>query len=174
MATPARLSELGNANQPLLRELMKEAPGTYQHSVLAGTLAEAAAERVGADPLLARIACYYHDAGKLRRPLYFMENQKGENIHDNLAPLESAQAIIAHQKDGVQLLMKHKLPSAIVRICAEHHGNSLVSYFYHKARQIDEGVPQKGFRYPGGRPSTKESAIVMLLGLLRGRGALAG
>lgn len=162
VATPARLSELGNANQPLLRELMKEAPGTYQHSVLAGTLAEAAAERVGADPLLARIACYYHDVGKLRRPLYFMENQKGENIHDTLAPLESAQAIIAHQKDGVQLLTKYKLPSAIVRICAEHHGNSLVSYFYHKARQIDEGVPQKGFRYPGGRPSSKESAVVML------------
>lgn len=162
VATPARLSELGNANQPLLRELMKDAPGTYQHSVLAGTLAEAAAERVGADPLLARVACYYHDVGKLRRPLYFMENQKGENIHDSLAPLDSAQAIIAHQKDGVQLLTKHKLPSAIVRICAEHHGNSLVSYFYHKAKLVDENVPQRGFRYPAARPSTKESAIVML------------
>ncbi|HWQ59124.1 MAG TPA: HDIG domain-containing protein, partial [Clostridia bacterium] len=163
VATPARLNELGNANQPLLRELMTEAPGTYQHAVLAGSLAEAAAERVGADPLLARVACYYHDVGKLRRPQYFMENQKGgDNIHDTLSPLESAQAIIAHQKDGVQLLTKYKLPSAVVRISAEHHGNSLVTYFYYKAKQADEGVSQKGFRYPGNRPSTKESAIVML------------
>ncbi len=163
VATPARLFELGNVNQPLLREMMTEAPGTYQHALLAGTLAEAAAERVGADPLLARVACYYHDVGKLRRPLYFKENQKnGENIHDDMPPLESAQAIIAHQKDGVQLLVRHKLPSAIVRICAEHHGNSLMTYFYHKAKQADDTVSPRGFRYPGGRPSTKESAIVML------------
>ncbi len=163
VATPARLAELGNANQPLLRELMTEAPGTYQHSVLTAALAEAAAERIGADALLARVASYYHDVGKLRRPLYFKENQKnGENIHDTLPPLESAQAIISHQKDGAALLMKHKLPSAVVRICAEHHGNSLMTYFYHKARQADENVPQKGFRYTGSRPSTKEGAIVML------------
>lgn len=163
VATPARLFELGNANQPLLRQLMTEAPGTYQHAALAGTLAEAAAERVGADPLLARVACYYHDVGKLRRPLYFKENQKsGENIHDTLPPLESAQAIIAHQKDGVQLLAKYKLPSAIIRICAEHHGNALMTYFYHKAKQADENVSPRGFRYSGNRPSTKESAIVML------------
>jgi len=163
VATPARLNELGNANQPLLRELMTEAPGTYQHSVLAAALAEAAAERIGADPLLARVAAYYHDVGKLRRPQYFKENQKnGENIHDSLPPIESAQAIIAHQKDGVALLTKYKLPSAVVRICAEHHGNSLVTYFYHKAKQADENVPSRLFRYPGNRPSTKESAIVML------------
>ena len=163
VATPARLNELGNANQPLLRELMTEAPGTYQHSVLTAALAEAAAERVGANPLLARVAAYYHDVGKLRRPLYFKENQKnGENIHDSLPPLESAQAIIAHQKDGVALLIKYKLPSAVVRICAEHHGNSLVTYFYHKAKQTDDSVQPKLFRYPGNRPSTKESAIVML------------
>lgn len=163
VATPARLNELGNANQPLLRELMKEAPGTYQHSVMAAALAEAAAERVGADPLLARVACYYHDVGKLRRPLYFKENQKnGENIHDSLPPLESAQAIIAHQKDGVALLTKYKLPSAIIRICSEHHGNSLMTYFYYKAKQADPNVSTRGFRYTGNRPSTKESAIVML------------
>lgn len=163
VATPARLNELGNANQPLLRELMKEAPGTYQHSVMAAALAEAAAERVGADPLLARVACYYHDVGKLRRPLYFKENQKnGENIHDSLPPLESAQAIIAHQKDGVALLTKYKLPSAIIRICSEHHSNSLMTYFYYKAKQADPNVSTRGFRYTGNRPSTKESAIVML------------
>lgn len=163
VATPARLSELGNANQPLLRELMTEAPGTYQHSVLVGSLAEAAAERVGADALLARVASYYHDVGKLRRPQYFKENQKnGENIHDTLPPLESAQAIIAHQKDGVALLTKYKLPSAVIRICAEHHGGALMTYFYHKATQSGEDVPQRAFRYPGSRPSTKESAIVML------------
>ena len=143
---------------------MQEAPGTYQHSMLVATLAEAAAERIGANSLLTRVGAVYHDVGKLKRPLYFKENQKpNENIHDTLAPAESAAAILAHQKDGVALLVRHKLPSAVVRIAAEHHGNALMAYFYKKA--IDEsGVKpnSKLFRYTGNRPSTKESAVVML------------
>ena len=165
IATTARLSELSNTNHPLLKQLMAEAPGTYHHSVMVATLAESAAQRIGADPDLARVGSYYHDVGKLRRPLYFMENQRGgENIHDALPAAQSAADIIAHQKDGVTLLVKHKLPSAIVQIAYEHHGNSLMTFFYHKAVQEACGkqVPQKAFRYPGARPSTKESAIVML------------
>lgn len=164
VATTARLSELSNTNHPLLKQLMVEAPGTYQHSIMAAALAEAAAERIGADPLLARVGALFHDVGKLRRPLYFKENQKGgENIHDTLPPLESAQTIIAHQKDGVTLLTRYKLPSAVIRIAAEHHGNSLMTYFYHKAKQAEgDKVQIKNFRYSGNRPSTKESAIVMM------------
>lgn len=163
VATSARLNELSNTNHPLLRQLMLEAPGTYQHSINVAALAEGAAERIGADPLLARVGAYYHDVGKLRRPLYFKENQKsGENIHDTLPPLESAQSIIAHQKDGVTILTKYKLPSAVIKICGEHHGNSLMTYFYFKAKQADESTKEKGFRYNGNRPSSKESAIVMM------------
>jgi putative nucleotidyltransferase with HDIG domain len=117
VATSARLSELSNANHPLLRQLMTEAPGTYHHSMMTAALSESAAEAVDADPLLARVGAYYHDVGKLRRPLYFKENQKpGENIHDTLPPAESAAIILAHQKDGVLLLNKHKMPSAVVQI----------------------------------------------------------
>lgn len=165
VATSARLNELSNANNPLMRQLMTEAPGTYHHSMMVAALSEAAAEAIEADALLARVGAYYHDVGKLRRPLYFKENQKpGENIHDTLPPGESAMAIIAHQKDGVTLLMKNKLPPSVVQIAYEHHGNTLAAYFYHKATQMNEGkqLPQKLFRYPGARPGTKESAIVML------------
>ena len=164
IATPARLNELLNTSHPLLKQLMYEAPGTYQHSMNVAALAESAAERVGADALLARVGAYYHDVGKLRRPLYFMENQQGQNIHDTLPPEESAAIIISHQKDGATILAKHKMPSAVVRIAAEHHGNSLVAYFLHKAQQAAGGEPvdPKKFRYPGNRPSTREGAIVML------------
>ncbi len=165
VATAARLTELSSASHPLLKQLMTEAPGTYHHSVMTAQLAEAAAERIGADSLLAMVGATYHDVGKLRRPLYFRENQKpDENVHDLMTPEESAAAIISHQKDGVSFLHKHKLPSAVIRISHEHHGNSLVSYFYHKALTESEGKPVniKAFRYPGSRPTTKESAIVML------------
>lgn len=164
IATPARLNELLNTNHPLLKQLMYEAPGTYQHSMNVAALAESAAERVGADPLLARVGAYYHDVGKLRRPLYFMENQQGTNIHDTLPPEESASIIIAHQKDGATILTKHKMPSAVVRIAAEHHGNSLMAYFLYKAQQAAEGgqVDAKKFRYPGNRPGTREGAIILL------------
>ncbi|MBE5785240.1 MAG: HDIG domain-containing protein [Clostridiales bacterium] len=165
VATSARLNELSNTNHPLLKQLMLEAPGTYQHCTTVAALAEAAAERIGANALLARVGALFHDVGKLRRPGYFKENQKsGENIHDSLPPLESAQTIIAHQKDGVTLLTRHKLPSSVIRIAGEHHGNSLMTYFYYKAKQAEGGdsVQMKNFRYSGNRPSTKESAIVML------------
>ena len=165
VATAARLNELSNTNHPLLKQLMLEAPGTYQHCNTVAALAEAAAERIGANALLARVGALFHDVGKLRRPIYFKENQKsGENIHDSLPPLESAQTIIAHQKDGVTLLTRHKLPSAVIRIAGEHHGNALMTYFYYKAKQGEGGdsVQMKNFRYSGNRPSTKESAIVML------------
>ena len=165
VATGARLNELSNANHPLLRQLMTEAPGTYHHSMMAAALAEGAAEAIGADPLLARVGAYYHDVGKLRRPLYFAENQKGgENIHDTLPPQDSASIIISHQKDSGLLLTKHKLPSAVIQISLEHHGNTMVAYFYHKAVKEagTKPVSQKAFRYPASRPSTLESAIVML------------
>ncbi len=165
IATSARLNELSNTNNALLRQLMTEAPGTYHHSMMTAVLAENAAEEVGADPLLCRVGAYYHDVGKLRRPIYFKENQKAsENIHDTLPAAESANIIIAHLKDGVVLLNKHKLPSAVVQIAYEHHGTTLVAYFYHKATQEGGGkaLQQKNYRYPGARPSTKESAIVHL------------
>ncbi len=163
IATPARLHELLNTNNPLLRQMMTEAPGTYQHCMSVAALCEAAAQRIGADPLLSRVGASYHDVGKLRRPLYFAENQKkGENIHDTLPPQESANIIIAHQRDGVMLLNKYKFPGVVTRMVGEHHGNSLVAYFYYKALQSDPNVQMRDFRYPGNKPSTVESAILML------------
>ncbi len=160
-----RLNELLNADNPLLKRLMTEAPGTYHHSQLVASLAEAAAEEVGADPLLVRVSSYYHDVGKLRCPACFKENQKGANMHDTLDPYESAKRIIAHQQDGVTLLEKHKFPKEVVRIVGEHHGDSVMVYFYDKAvRSAPEGqtVDVSLFRYPSHKPTTKESAILML------------
>ena len=166
IVTPARLHELANANHPLLRKMMTAAPGTYHHSMMVASLAEGAAEAIGANALLARTGAMYHDVGKLRRPLYFMENQNGQNIHDTLSPEESAGFIIAHQKDAMSYLSRYRMPSEVKKIVAEHHGTTLVAYFYHKAKQMQtqdgEPVIERLFRYPGGLPSTKESAIVML------------
>ena len=161
IATTARLNELLNTNNPLLKQLMYDAPGTYQHCMNVAALAEGAAEKIGANQLLARVGAAYHDVGKLRRPQYFKENQQGENIHDTLSPQESASIIISHQKDGATILAKNKLPGDVIRIAAEHHGNSLMTYFYYKAAEQGEANP-KNFRYPGNRPGTKEGAIVML------------
>lgn len=141
---------------------MCDAPGTYQHCMNVAALAEGAAEKIGANALLAKVGAAYHDVGKLRRPQYFKENQQAENIHDTLSPQESASIIIAHQKDGATILAKNKLPGAVVRIAAEHHGNSMMTYFYRKAAETDPNVNPKGFRYPGNKPSTREGAIVML------------
>lgn len=165
VATSARLNELMNNNNPLLKRLMIEAPGTYHHSMLVASIAEAAAETIGANPLLCKTAAYYHDVGKLRSPMHFKENQHDYNIHDDLDPAESAQRITAHQKDGVTLLIKYKLPTDIIKICGEHHGDSFVAFFYNKAIQqagSAEAVDESLFRYNAPKPSTKESAILML------------
>lgn len=164
LATPSKLLELANPNQPLLRRLLLEAPGTYHHAIIVANLSEAAAERIGANPLLARTGAYFHDIGKLKRPLYFKENQRGENPHDHTDAYVSAAIVTAHTSDGLALAQKHHLPPEIQRIIAEHHGDTPVMYFYHKALQQADGKPVdiKDFRYNGSRPSTKESAIVML------------
>ena len=164
LATPSKLLELANPTQPLLRRLLMEAPGTYHHSIIVANLSEAAAERIGANPLLARTGAYFHDIGKLKRPLYFKENQRGENPHDHTDAYVSAAIVTAHTSDGLVLAQKHHLPPEIQRIIVEHHGDTPVMYFYHKALQQADGKPVdiKDFRYGGNRPSTKESAIVML------------
>lgn len=164
LATPSKLLELANPNQPLLRRLLLEAPGTYHHAIIVANLSEAAAERIGANPLLARTGAYFHDIGKLKRPLYFKENQRGDNPHDRTDPYVSAAIVTAHTSDGLALAQKYHLPPEIQRIIVEHHGDTPVMYFYHKALQQADGKPVdiKEFRYGGTRPSTKESAIVML------------
>ena len=166
IASDARLNELLNNNNPLLKRLMTEAPGTYQHSLLVANLAESAAEAIGANALMCRVAASYHDVGKLNNPLCFKENQSPDrNIHDELDPYTSARLIIAHQQDGVALLEKAKLPKDIVKIVGEHHGDSVMVYFYDKAKkQAEEGVivDESLFRYPSHKPTTKESAIIML------------
>ena len=163
--TPIKLLELSNPNQPLMRRLLIEAPGTYYHSILVGNLAEAAAEDVDANSLLCRIGAYYHDIGKLKRPYFFKENQiTKDNPHDKITPNLSALIVTSHVKDGVDLARKHKLPSSVVNIIKEHHGNTLVAYFYHKAMNSDgsEQVTEDKFRYQFSKPQTKEAAIVML------------
>lgn len=164
LATPSKLLELANPNQPLLRRLLIEAPGTYHHAIIVANLSEAAAEKIGANPLLARTGAYFHDIGKLKRPLYFKENQRGDNPHDRTDAYVSAAIVTAHTSDGLALAQKHHLPPEIQRIIVEHHGDTPVMYFYHKALQQADGKPVdiKDFRYGGSRPSTKESAIVML------------
>jgi putative nucleotidyltransferase with HDIG domain len=163
--TPLKLLELSNPNQPLLRRLLIEAPGTYYHSILVGNLAEAAAEEIGANPLLCRVGAYFHDIGKLKRPYFFKENQiTKDNPHDKITPNLSALVITSHVKDGIEIARKGKLPSAVVRIIEEHHGNTLVAYFYHKAITAEgaEAVDEGKFRYPFKKPQSQEAAIVML------------
>ncbi len=160
-----RLLELSNPNHPLMRRLMLEAPGTYHHSILVGNLAEAAAEAVGADGLLARVGAHYHDIGKLKRPYFFVENQVGiDNPHDKMAPSLSTLIITSHVKDGLELANEFKLPPAVTQFIAQHHGTDLVRYFYHRASEAnDEGtVEERDFRYPGPKPHGKEVAIVSL------------
>lgn len=160
LPTNNRLMELSNPNHPLLRRLLLEAPGTYHHSILIANLAEASAEAVGANPLLARIGGYYHDIGKLKRPLYFKENQIGSgNIHDTTNPSVSAAIITAHVRDGLVLGKQYRLPAEVLQIITQHHGNSRVAYFYSKA---GEPVDDEDFRYDGTPPESAEVAIVML------------
>ncbi|OCA91149.1 hypothetical protein A8F94_04635 [Bacillus sp. FJAT-27225] len=155
-----KLIELSNPNHPLLKRILTEAPGTYHHSVMVANMADAACEAIGANGLLARVGCYYHDIGKTKRPLFFIENQMNrENPHDRLTPEKSAQIIIAHATDGAALLRKHKMPKEIVDIAEQHHGTSLIKFFYHKAKQAGQ-VNEEDYRYPGPKPQTKETAII--------------
>lgn len=157
------LLELGSPGHPLLRRLMTEAPGTYAHSVMTGNLAESAAETIGANPLLARAGAYFHDVGKVRRPAFFAENQAGgENPHDVTPPALSARIITAHVREGVELAAEHKLPTEVVDIVRQHHGTSVVSYFYDKAAKRGRPVVEADFRYDGSRPTSREAALVML------------
>lgn len=162
--THLKLLELSNPNQPLLKRLLLEAPGTYHHSIIVGNLSERAAESIGADPLIARVGAYYHDIGKLSRPYFFKENQLGmDNPHDKLQPTMSTLIITNHVKDGIELGKKNKLPKEIIDIIGQHHGDTVVSYFYHKAKQDkSKDVKMDDFRYPGPKPQTREAAIVML------------
>ncbi len=164
--TDSSLQELANLDRPLLRRLMLEAPGTYHHSVIVGSLAEAAASEIGANPLLAKVSGYYHDIGKLKNPLYFIENQQGgKNIHNKLAPSMSCLILISHTKNGIELAKENKLGRAIQDAINQHHGTTLISFFYDKAKKLekeDQIVNIDNFRYPGPKPQTRETALVML------------
>jgi hypothetical protein len=169
ITTTMTLLELADASQPLLRRLALEAPGTYNHSLQVATLAEAAAEEIKANSLLCRIGSYYHDIGKINKPDYFAENQfGGENRHLNLSPTLSLRIILSHVKEGVEMAKEYGLPTSILPIIQQHHGTTLVQYFYHKAvhqtgNQMQEPQPSDTeFRYPGPKPKSKESAIVMI------------
>ena len=163
--TDIKLLELSNLDQPILRRLMIEAPGSYHHSVVVGTMVEAAASEIGANSLLAKVCGYYHDIGKIKKPMYFIENQTdGINKHDKLAPSMSSLILIAHVKDGVEIAKKNKLGQVIIDTIRQSHGTSLISYFYEKAKQLKGGdsVNIDNFRYPGPRPQTREAGLVML------------
>jgi len=168
--TDIKLLELANLDQPLLRELMVQSPGSYHHSVIVSNMVEATAKAVDANPLLAKVAAYYHDIGKVKKPLYFVENQVDrENKHEKLAPSMSSLILTSHVKDGVEMAKKEKLGREILDIIRQHHGTSVISYFYEKAKEQEEKkggktipVKEEDFRYPGPKPQTKEAGLVML------------
>jgi putative nucleotidyltransferase with HDIG domain len=167
ITTDIKLLELSNLNLPLLRQLAERAPGTYHHSIMVGLLAEAAAEAIGGDSLFARVACYYHDIGKMVRPSYFVENQTYMgNRHDGLSPRMSSLVLANHVKQGIELARTYKLPARIISIIPQHHGTGLMKFFYYKARETsedpDSSTLEHEFRYPGPRPQTREAAIIMI------------
>ncbi|GGH84980.1 putative nucleotidyltransferase with HDIG domain [Pullulanibacillus pueri] len=164
LLSPMKLIELSNPNHPLLRKILLEAPGTYHHSVMVANLAERACEVIGANGLLARVAAYYHDIGKTKRPRFFIENQfNGVNPHDRISPQLSRTVIIAHPYDGAKILREHKLPREIIDIAEQHHGTTLLKYFYYKAKEeMGDVILEEEFRYPGPKAQTKEAAVVEL------------
>jgi putative nucleotidyltransferase with HDIG domain len=164
ITTDLTLLELSDFNHPLLKELSSKAPGTFHHSIIMGNLSEAAAESIGANQILARVGCYYHDIGKITKPQFFIENQLDQNNrHNDLNPSVSTKIIIAHVKDGIEMAKKYKLPDKIIEFIPMHHGTTLVSYFYDKAKNISkEEIFDYSYRYPGPKPQTKETGIVML------------
>ena len=168
--TDVKLLELANLNHPALKELILQAPGTYHHSILMGSMVEAGAQAIGANPLLARVCAYYHDLGKTRNPLHFAENQRGENRHDALAPSMSALIVKRHVTDGLELARRWRLPRPVREAIAQHHGTRHVGYFWAKAQHAAEEMGGRGgaaldeslFRYPGPRPQSREAALVMI------------
>jgi putative nucleotidyltransferase with HDIG domain len=177
--TVFQLLELANPSQPILRRLLVETPGTYHHSLMVGNLAERAAEEIGADPLLTRVAAYYHDIGKLANPVAFIENQAGgENVHDELEPEASAQILQQHVADGIDLAYKARLPKTLIAFIPQHHGTALMSYFHARAREqaaepyggptsaggmkAAEAVDSRKFRHAGPKPQSREAALIML------------
>ncbi len=164
VVTDIKLLSFINLSHPLMRELLEKAPGTYNHSVDVATLAEAAARAVDANPVLAKAGGYYHDIGKLKNPEYFIENTNGVSRHDKLTPSMSRLVLVSHVKDGVELASEYRLPKAIRDIIQQHHGTSLIYYFYQKAKEAskDTGVEEEEYRYPGPKPRTKEAAMVMM------------
>jgi cyclic-di-AMP phosphodiesterase PgpH len=167
ITTSIKLLELSNLNLPLLRQLAERAPGSYHHSIMVGLLAEAGAEAIGGDALFARVACYYHDIGKMVRPTYFVENQTyRENRHDTLSPKMSSIVLSNHVRQGIELARQYKLPPRIIAIIPQHHGTGLMKYFYYKARKAaddtDSVALEQEFRYPGPKPQTKEAGIIMI------------
>lgn len=163
-----KLLSLASPNQPLLRKILTEAPGTYHHSIMVANLSETACEAVGANGLLARVGAYYHDIGKTVRPHYFIENQLSiKNPHDVIEPRKSAEIIINHPYDGADMLKKHKMPKEIVSIAQQHHGTTLLKYFYYKEKEKDGNIDEKEFRYPGPKPQSKEAAIICICDSVR-------
>jgi putative nucleotidyltransferase with HDIG domain len=163
ITTRMQLMELAQMNHPLLRRLQEQAPGTFHHSVIVGNLAERAADLIGADSLLVRVGCYFHDIGKVAKPVYYIENQmQGENPHDKLAPSASARVVADHVTAGQELARRHRVPARVRAFIPEHHGTRLVTYFYRKAAMDDATTDPEKFRYPGPRPQSRETAIVML------------
>jgi putative nucleotidyltransferase with HDIG domain/prepilin-type N-terminal cleavage/methylation domain-containing protein len=167
IVTDIRLLELSNLNAPMLRRLSVEAPGTYHHSLMVATLAEVAAESIGANSLLARVAAYYHDVGKLMKPEYFVENQAyGGNKHEDLSPSMSCEIISSHVKDGLRLAKRTGLPQRISDMIPQHHGTRMMTYFFQKAREAAnghaEGTAESDFRYPGPKPQSREAALLMM------------
>ncbi len=162
IVTPFKLNDLGNPEKPLLKRLMFEAPGTYHHCLMVGNLAEAACIKIGANNQLARVAAYYHDIGKLRRPGYFFENQMGANPHDTLMPRESSDVLKGHVEDGIEIAKQYRLPTDILDIIKQHHGKTVTGFFYKKEKELNPDASKEEFRYPGPRPESKEAGIVML------------
>jgi hypothetical protein len=177
--TVFQLLELANPSQPLLRRLLVETPGTYHHSIMVGNLAERAAEAIGADPLLTRVAAYYHDIGKLSNPLAFIENQAGgENIHDQLEPDVSAQILKQHVADGIDIAYRARVPTSLIAFIPQHHGTAIMGYFYARARELAakpygglstaegrkaaDAVDERRFRHAGPKPQSREAALIML------------
>lgn len=165
--TDVKLLELANLNHPLMREMIVKAPGTYHHSLVVGSMVEAAAEEIGANPLLAKVMSYYHDIGKTEHAQYFIENQKpGQNPHDHLSPHMSKTILIAHVKDGVELGLQHKLGEPIIDGIVQHHGTTLIAFFFNRAMEsLDEDIDhacEDDFRYPGPKPQFREAALIML------------